>query len=200
MRARMMALVGALIATSAAWGDDLQDAINAAQRGDHAAAFPVFLRLAEAGDPAYQSLVGSAYSEGMGVPQNYQEAVRWMRRAAEQGYAVAQFNLGSMYSRGEGTLQDYREAVRWYRKATTQGDVDAMTNLGAIYFNGEGVPKDLIRAHMWSNLAAAAGDTHKGVSNRDLAASKMTPAQIAEAQRLARECLASDYKRCGEPD
>jgi hypothetical protein len=39
---------------------------------------------------------------------------------------------------------------------------------------------------MWYNLAAVSGDA-KSVKNRDLLAQKMTPAQIAEAQRLARE-------------
>jgi hypothetical protein len=39
---------------------------------------------------------------------------------------------------------------------------------------------------MWYNLAAARG--HKiGRKNRDLLAEKMTPEQIAEARRLARE-------------
>ena len=46
---------------------------------------------------------------------------------------------------------------------------------------------------MWSNLAASrlpASEAEKHdrvVRARDFAASKMTPAQIAEAQRLARE-------------
>ena len=43
-----------------------------------------------------------------------------------------------------------------------------------------------ILAHMWLNLAAAKGDTD-AIKNRDRVATKMTPAQIAEAQKLARE-------------
>lgn len=39
---------------------------------------------------------------------------------------------------------------------------------------------------MWFNLAGAQGDKD-AVSNRDYAATLMTPDQIAEAQRLARE-------------
>jgi hypothetical protein len=39
---------------------------------------------------------------------------------------------------------------------------------------------------MWFNLAAAGGD-ESGMKNRDLAATHMTPAEIAEAQRLSRE-------------
>ena len=49
-----------------------------------------------------------------------------------------------------------------------------------------GVPITHVQAYMWLNLAAAGGidDAAKG---RDVVAEKMTPAQIAEAQRQARE-------------
>ena len=40
------------------------------------------------------------------------------------------------------------------------------------------------QAHKWFNLGATSGDAD-AVKNRDIVASKMTPAQIAEAQRLA---------------
>jgi uncharacterized protein len=52
----------------------------------------------------------------------------------------------------------------------------------------------MYRLNMWSNLAAAhypaseKENRGKAVKNRDLIAAKMTPAQIAEAQKLAREC------------
>ena len=44
----------------------------------------------------------------------------------------------------------------------------------------------LRKAHMWFNLAAAQG-IELASKNRDIIANKMTPAQISEAQRLARE-------------
>ena len=50
---------------------------------------------------------------------------------------------------------------------------------------GQGVPQDDVQALMWFNLAASKHAT--AVQDRDLVASKMTPAQIDEAQRLARE-------------
>ncbi len=57
-----------------------------------------------------------------------------------------------------------------------------------MYGNGPGVPQAYVQAHMWFNLAAAQG--YEGAAkNRDPAASKMTPARIAEAQRLAKEWL-----------
>ena len=54
---------------------------------------------------------------------------------------------------------------------------------------------DDVRAHMWFNLAAAKGNAGS-VKNRDQATKMMTPLQIAEAQKLARECQARNFKGC----
>ena len=89
--------------------------------------------------------------------------------------------------------QDYAAAVSWYRKAADQGNAKAQFNLGLMYGNGQGVPQNYVQGHMWFNLAAArfpASETenrNKAVSARANVASKMTPAQVAEAQKLARE-------------
>ena len=137
------------------------------------------------------------YYEGKGVPRNYAEAAAWIKKGAIQGYSRSQFDLGVLYHRGHGVMQNYAEAVRWYREAADQGDPDAQLNLGVMYYESKGVPQDYIQSHMWFNLAAArysatvAGATSEtrntAVNNRDQVAAKMTPAQIAEAQKLARE-------------
>jgi TPR repeat protein len=146
---------------------------------------------AGAGNADAQTRLGLLYYRGRGVPQDFTEALRWSRRAADQGDAVAQFNLGFMYAKGRGGIPpDYAEAALWYRKAAGQGNVDAQFNLGLMYYNGQGVPRDSVEAHMWLSLAvsrAAGDDVKKFTSERDLVARKMTPRQIAEAQRRAAE-------------
>ncbi len=67
-----------------------------------------------------------------------------------------------------------------------QGDAESQFNLGSMYFNGHGVPQSDVHAHMWANLASAAG-YQKAAKFRDILAELMTPAQITEAQQLARE-------------
>ena len=81
---------------------------------------------------------------------------------------------------------DMDAAFTAFSKAAEQGDAKAQTNLGVMYYEGQGVPQDYVQAHMWFNLAAASGKEN-AAENRDIAASNMTPAQIAEAQKLARE-------------
>jgi TPR repeat protein len=58
---------------------------------------------------------------------------------------------------------------------------------------GIGVPQDFVLAHMWFDLAAA--QSHESAqNNRDIAASLMTPDQIAEAKRMAREWMAKHQR------
>jgi TPR repeat protein len=95
-----------------------------------------------------------------------------------------------LYGDGKGVPQDYAKAVRWYEKAATQGNTEAQLNLGFLYAKGQGIAKDDVRAFMWYNLAAGhltGADQKNAAIYRDEIASRMTPAQIAEAQKLAQE-------------
>ena len=86
--------------------------------------------------------------------------------------------------------EEMSPSAKRYRLAAEQGDAEAQSNLGNRYANGTGVPQDYVQAYMWFNLAAAQGD-EGARDNRNRVADMMTPAQIEEAQRLAREWLAA---------
>ena len=92
--------------------------------------------------------------------------------------------------------EDYATAIRLWGTLADQGNVRAQVALAILYATGHGVPQDYVLAYMWLNLAAAQGelpwtdaqDNKMHVSrDRDNVAAQMTPDQIAEAQRLARE-------------
>ena len=163
----------------------LEDGDAAYGKGDYATALRLWQPIAEQGDASAQYNLGVMYEKGRGVPQGYAAAVTWWRKAADQGNASAQNNLGLMYDKGWGVPQDYAAAVSWYRKAADQGNAVAQFSLGVMYANGRGVPQDYVQAYMWFNLAAAKGDAD-AIKNRDIVTAKMTPAQISEAQKLAR--------------
>ena len=122
-------------------------------------------------------------------------ALQELTPIAEQGEPGGQLFLGLMYDEGKGVPQDYKTAVKWYRLAAEQGDPLAQSRLGAMYGNGQGVLQDNVYAHMWFNIAVSSGN-ESASNNRDIAAKQMAPQQIAEAQKLARECMAKDYKGC----
>ena len=113
---------------------------------------------------------------------------------AARGAYVAQVYLGRMYYEGRGVPQDDAEALKWFRPAAEQGDVDAQYYLGLMYYDGRSVLQDYVQAYMWLNLAASRvvdvidkTVREEFIQKRDMVAAKMTPAQIAEAQKLARE-------------
>jgi TPR repeat protein len=153
---------------------------------DYTEAVRWFRKAAEQGLANAQCTLGYCHNNGEGVAKDPVEAGRWYRKAAEQGNAGGQNNLGSCYYQGEGVPQDYTEAVRWFRKAAEQGQANAQDGLGYCYHNGEGVLKDYVEAYKWCSLAAA-----QAVPNAKKHLSEiehiMTPGQIAEGQRLARE-------------
>ena len=191
----LVILTGLVVSTPAVWAQDFNKGLKAAQSGDFATALKEWKPLAEQGNAAAQNNLGWMYYNGNGVTQDNAEALKWYRKAAEQGDADAQNNLGGMYKRGDGVTQDYAEAVKWYRKAAEQGDAWAQNNLGVSYDNGEGVLQDTIAAHMWFNIAAANGN-NAAVKNRDIAAGKLSSADIVKAQERAKRCMSSDYKDC----
>jgi len=117
---------------------------------------------------------------------DYATALRLFRSLAEQGNADAQYHLGHMYFVGQGIPQDYAETLKWYRRAADQGLSLAQFALGLIYYMGHAVPEDKVLAHKWFNLSAAQDHTQAAFLRNNIA-SRMTPAEIAEAQRLARE-------------
>ena len=137
--------------------------------------------------------LGWMYYHGLGVPQDYAEAMWRYLMAAEQDHIGAQFQLGWMHHHGEGVVHDYAKAMRWYRKAAKQGNSPAQFILGLMYYHGLGVPHDSVQAHMWFNLAAAQGN-EDALENRDNLAGEMTPADVTKAQQMAREWLAKHGK------
>src|SRR5512137_2440965 len=111
---------------------------------------------------------------------------------AERGDTTAQVFLGKAYFTGHyaeshGVLQDYAQGVNWYRKAAEQGDPGAQVWLGSAYYRGEkgfNEPQDLVLAYTWSNLATH-GYHEEAESLRDQVEVELSPAELAEAQRLS---------------
>ena len=142
-------------------------------------------KAADQGDAMAQYNLGFAYNSGKGVPKDVVEAAKWFRKAADQGYASAQYNLGFACNSGEGVPKNFEEATNWFRKAAKQGMAKAQNSLAWCYVGGHGVPANNISALMLFHLAAAQGD-EEGRKSFQWLQSTMTPAQIAEAEQLAK--------------
>jgi len=122
-------------------------------------------------------------------------AFKWYLLVAKQGIPFGQNRVGEFYAKGLGVQRDNKAAIKWFTLAAEQGRLEAQLNLGIAYEKGDGTPQDYVRSLMWYNIVASRSGRswHK---KRDVIAEKMTPADIAQAQKLARECRQQYYRGC----
>jgi uncharacterized protein len=162
---------------------------------DEAAAKTTPDQIAEAVWMASESKPKSSLEDGEAAYKrgDYATAFQLWRPLAHQGNADAQFRLGAMFASrpvsDDTQAAEYdAQAAAWYRKAADQGNAVAQFGLGAMYERGESVLQDYVQSHKWLSLATSNAILREVVLlKRDEVAAEMTPAQIAEAQRMARE-------------
>ena len=104
-----------------------------------------------------QHSLGTIYAEGIEVKQNYEEALKWYRKAAAQRYTESQYSLGVMYYKGNGVNRDLKEAANWYQRAAEQGHIRSQLNLGRMCRLGEGVSQNSEKAARFTLAAAQQG-------------------------------------------
>ena len=138
--------------------------------------------------------------ETQGPGRDDARAAQLFQQAAEVGHPGAQFYLGILYSKGQGVAKDQATALKWYRQAAMNGSVRAAMALGDLFsdpssvaalprVDGIDIPADPASAYVWYSVAAARG--HKVAPMlRDAQRRKLTPAQLADAEKQVKEILA----------
>lgn len=149
---------------------------------------------AEQGYAAAQGAMGLAYYNGKGIAENKETGLMWLTRAAEQDDVQAQITLG-IIALDKNTEGDDRAAVGWFRRAAVQGFVDAQNALGQAYSLGRGVERNPTLAYMWFELSAV-DDYPEAIADRDALRKEMNPADVKQAEKLARQCKQSQYQSC----
>lgn len=156
---------------------------------DEREAIKWYLKAAEQGNAEAQFKTGYFYEKGLGLKApDVVTALSWYRKAADQGLLEAQLAVGRFNYTGTGTDVDYNEAVKWFRKAADRGFAMAQLAMANCYLLGQGVPRDYVEAYKWFTIAAERG-SDDAAKRRDTIPSlyKLTPEQIAEGQKRARE-------------
>jgi len=177
---------------------------------NYSTAIKWFERAIEKGNRGALVALGSMHETGKVAPKDKERAMEFYRKAAslgdysagsilkdvplaEQGDAEAQYRMGDLWLSGRGVVEDIDEGLRFLEKAANQGYVRAIHLFGYMYQKGWRLPQDFVLAHKWYNIAASLGDEKSGLE-REAVARVMTPGQVAEAQKLAREWTASQRK------
>jgi len=87
--------------------------------------------------------LGIAYLNGLGVPQDFNEAETLLRKAAAAGEPNAMFYLYYILVRLARSLPEFQEAYDLLNSAAEQGYPAALFDLGSHYFWGQSVPVGL---------------------------------------------------------
>jgi TPR repeat protein len=193
---RIVWLAAVCAIASPVFAQTLGDALGSYERREYDLARQQFRVLAERGDLAAQTYLGSMYLEG----GDCSEAVKWLQAAATRGFAPSQAEVGRMYATANCLPRDCSASESWLLKAAEQNEIRAQYHLGQMYETGTCVSADLVKAHMWFNIVAANftadAETLRRDANRErnMLAAQMTPTQVTEAEGLARS-----WKPKGQP-
>lgn len=152
---------------------------------DYAQALNWYRKAAEQGVPAAQSALSGAYQLGQGVPQDDAQSVYWLRKLAEQGDAGGQYALSYAFQKGKGVPQDFVLAYAWMNLAATsrQAEFDSARNLAEQ--TPYGIENLQERDALNSRQESAESHLESARSVRASVAEKLSPSQLAEAQRLS---------------
>ena len=164
----VFAILSLMFASAAAAGS-YKDGRVAYDAGNFEKAMAVWAPAAESGDADSQYGMGLLYSEGIVVPMDDLQALKWFGLAAEQDHGEAQYKLGIMHANGWGVPMDEAEAMKWYLLASDNGVTAAQVSLGTMYQNGFSVAKDEVQALKWFNIAVRLGDEDARVHQEYLA-------------------------------
>ena len=172
--------VASLAFAAAVAAGDYQDGRAAYDAGNFEKALAVWAPAAESGDADSQYGMGLLYSEGIVVPMDDIQALKWYGLAADQGHGEAQYKLGVMHANGWGVPMNEAEAMKFYRLAAENGVTEAQVSLGTMYQNGFSIEQDKIEALKWFTVAMKLGDNDARV-HQEYLAERMPAEELAKA-------------------
>lgn len=118
------------------------------------------------GNMLAQRNLAIAYTNGLGVEQNYRKGFLWIKKSVNNPtgipilHARAQSLLGWYYWQGQGTDKDYSEALHLFQLSAKRDCLEAQMRLGHLYFLGHGVEKCYDSALFWYRKARKLGSKH----------------------------------------
>jgi TPR repeat protein len=155
-------------------------------------------RAAENGDTVAIGTLARVYQYR---EKNFEEAARWYRRGAELGDQDSQVNYAWMLLKGQGVARDDGEAFRWFLAAANSGHSYSYLTTAEMYATGRGTERDPIEALAQVEIALKVLQTSEtqnletARALRSQLAAELTPQQIEEALRRARERRPDVMKR-----
>ena len=105
--------------------------------------------------PDLLTMVGRAYAQGDGMPQDIDKAQRYLELAARQDDSDAMILLGRLLALNRRAPPEV--TISWFRRAELSGYPNALAALGRAYASGFGVPLDEHKAFEYFHRASHLG-------------------------------------------
>lgn len=184
MRLLTLLAVFACVVAAPAVAGPFEDAQSAEYRRDYVKALRLYRLAAEQGHAEAAFSVANFYFIGRAVPQDYVEYEKWLKRAADLGSADAMLAFSFHYA-----ISDRVEADKWRRLAEIKFRERAERGDSASQYMLSSIVVDNVEKHMWLNICASGSGlmARQAALAREKLSNQMTAAQVAEAQKLARE-------------
>jgi TPR repeat protein len=157
---------------------------------DPARGLALLTAAAEQGDLEAMNLLGWRYDNGIGVPRDEAQAVRWFRQAALQGLPVAMANYGEMLVRGAGLARDVLEGIRWLGRAAAWEEPYGCCYLAQMRLEGREIAADPLQPWILARIALAwegSAETRQALlAIQASAAAVLAPAVVRETEERYR--------------
>ena len=147
----------ALTISDSVFGETVDPAYGAYQRGFFLTALNLALPRAEKGDQHAQTLIAEIYAKGLGVPEDFAAAASWYSTASKLGDPLATFELAMLYQEGHGVAKDRKRAAELFQVAADAGNMAAKYNLGLLHVEGVYADPSLTKAAALIGEAANSG-------------------------------------------
>lgn len=114
---------------------------------------------AEGGHTGAMVLLGKLYRSGIGMPQNYALAARWLGDAANAGDPEGMVEFGRLHRSGIGVEQDAVQAYVWFNRAAALLNMEGVQERDSIAVK---LDADELRRAQALSLEAAEAEAAKG--------------------------------------
>ena len=128
------------------------------KKKEYQKALPLFIELAEHGNPFACYFVGEYFYHGLGVSFSYEEAYKYYELGVKYGSNECRYKSGYMLFYGEGITQDIVKGLEMIEDAAFFGSYDAVICLIEIYEKGIYIDADYEVSDYWRSKVEEIGE------------------------------------------
>ena len=194
---KRLIILSALVITMSVVASPVDEAEAALKLKNYALAISKFGDAAASGSTYALIKLSALSKENRGSKEVFDLAFNKIENRSKTGDKRSKMVLASAYLMGHLVKRNCTVALNLHKELASEGDEVAQHNLGGMYLSGDCVPKDYVLGYMWRSLNLAQNTNENGTEFLvSLERNLMSRDQVAQAQKMARDCFKNKYKNC----